>query len=62
MALVDSIYAFVEVFPNIEKYGLRPQIKRSSVSIPSNITKGASRDSENIQIYPDFNALRDPKK
>jgi four helix bundle protein len=62
MALVDSFYAFVETFPNIEKHGLRPQITRSSVSIPSNITKGASRNSENIEIDLDFNAPRNPKK
>ena len=46
MALVDAIYAFVEAFPNTEKYGLRSQITRSAVSIPSNIAEGASRNSE----------------
>ena len=55
MELVDAIYAFVEAFPNTEKYGLRSQITRSAVSIPSNIAEGASRNSENIQIDPDFN-------
>ena len=46
MELVDTIYSFVEAFPNTEKYGLRSQIKRSAVSIPSNIAEGASRNSE----------------
>ena len=46
MAFVDAIYAFVEAFPNTAKYGLRPQITRSAISIPSNIAKGASRNSE----------------
>ena len=46
MALVDAIYSFVEAFPNTEKYGLRSQITRSAVSIPSNIAEGASRNSE----------------
>jgi four helix bundle protein len=46
MELVDTIYSFVEAFPNTEKYGLRSQITRSAVSIPSNIAEGASRNSE----------------
>ena len=46
MELVDSVYTFVEVFPTTEKYGLRSQITRSAVSIPSNIAEGASRNSE----------------
>ena len=46
MALVDAVYTFVEAFPNTEKYGLRSQITRSAVSIPSNIAEGASRNSE----------------
>ncbi len=32
--------------PEDEKYGLSSQIKRSSVSIPSNIAEGAGRQSE----------------
>ena len=46
MELVDDVYTFVEVFPSTEKYGLRSQITRSAVSIPSNIAEGASRNSE----------------
>ena len=44
--LVDDVYTFVENFPNSEKYGLSSQITRSAVSIPSNISEGASRNSE----------------
>jgi four helix bundle protein len=46
MELVDAVYTFVEAFPNTEKYGLRSQIIRSAVSIPSNIAEGAFRNSE----------------
>ena len=46
MALVNAIYVFVEAFSNTAKYGLRPQITSSAISIPSNIAKGASRNSE----------------
>jgi four helix bundle protein len=46
MELVDAVYTFVKAFPNTKKYGLRSQITRSAVSIPSNIAEGASRNSE----------------
>ena len=46
MELVDNVYTFVETFPKTERYGLSSQIKRSAVSIPSNIAEGASRNSE----------------
>ncbi len=48
----ESIELCVEVYkalanmPADEKYGLSSQIKRSSVSIPSNIAEGAGRQSE----------------
>ncbi|QOW09696.1 four helix bundle protein [Kaistella flava (ex Peng et al. 2021)] len=47
----DSIDLCVDVYqalanmPNDEKYGLSSQIKRSAVSIPSNIAEGAGRDT-----------------
>jgi len=34
------------LLPNIEKYGLKSQIQRAAVSIPSNIAEGCSRDTE----------------
>lgn len=43
--LVVAIYNITKAFPAEEKYGLTSQIKRSSVSIPSNIAEGASRAS-----------------
>ena len=46
MELVNTVYTFVDAFPNNEKYGLSSQITRSAVSIPSNIAEGASRSSE----------------
>lgn len=42
---VTDIYQFVRQFPNEEKYGLSDQLRRASVSIPSNIAEGAARQS-----------------
>ncbi len=43
--LVTKIYKLTESFPNHELYGLISQIRRSAVSIPSNIAEGAARNS-----------------
>lgn len=44
--LVVDIYTFSNELPSDEKYGLLTQIRRASVSIPSNIAEGSSRSSE----------------
>lgn len=44
--LVDNIYRITESFPNKEIYGLTNQLRRSAVSIPSNIAEGAARGSK----------------
>lgn len=41
--LVDSIYNLTKVFPKEEIYGLTSQMRRSAISIPSNISEGAAR-------------------
>lgn len=43
--LVTEIYSITAKFPLEEKYGLISQLRRSSVSVPSNISEGASRAS-----------------
>ena len=45
MDLVERVYMITSKFPNSENYGLTSQIRRSAVSIPSNIAEGAARDS-----------------
>lgn len=42
--LVTLIYGLVKRFPDDEKFGLTSQIKRSSVSIPSNVAEGYGRN------------------
>jgi four helix bundle protein len=44
--IVKAIYRHCNSLPNEEKYGLKSQIQRASISIPSNIAEGCSRSSE----------------
>jgi four helix bundle protein len=46
MDLVTAIYKVTSRFPEEEKYGLTSQLRRSSVSIPSNISEGFGRNSQ----------------
>lgn len=43
---VTEIYRITDAFPKNEVYGLISQIRRASVSIPSNIAEGNSRRSK----------------
>lgn len=43
MDLVQDIYKITAQFPQEEMYGLTSQMRRSAVSIPSNIAEGAAR-------------------
>ncbi|HSU50474.1 MAG TPA: four helix bundle protein [Segetibacter sp.] len=45
MLLVTDIYAASNSFPTQEMYGLTNQLRRSAVSIPSNIAEGYGRHS-----------------
>lgn len=41
----SKIYDITSQFPDSEKFGLTNQLRRASVSIPSNIAEGSSRNS-----------------
>jgi len=46
MDLITEIYKITNNFPESEKFGLTSQIRRSVISIPSNIAEGAARESK----------------
>lgn len=52
MDLVERVYKITKRFPKEEMYGLTSQLRRASVSVPSNIAegKGRSSDKELIQF------------
>ncbi|WP_426775157.1 four helix bundle protein [Lusitaniella coriacea] len=46
-----NCYRLTEKFPKSELYGLTSQIRRSSVSVPSNIAEGYGRRTKNEYIH-----------
>ena len=44
--LAVKVYKSTEQFPREEVYGLTSQVRRSAVSIPSNIAEGSGRNSD----------------
>ena len=40
MSLAELCYAIVKILPASERFSLAPQIRRASVSVPSNIAEG----------------------
>ncbi len=53
MLLAENIYKVTEDFPKNETFGLISQMRRASVSIPSNIAEGYGRKSnrEYVQFF-----------
>jgi four helix bundle protein len=49
MDLAETVYRLTSGFPKEETYGLRRQVRRSAVSVPSNVAEGQGRRST-----PDF--------
>jgi len=52
--LVKAVYEMTRKFPKEEMYGITSQIRRSSISIPSNIAEGYMRGSKE---YPSKSAI-----
>ena len=46
MEIVFEVYELVKAFPSEEKFGLRSQVTRATVSIASNIAEGSARKGD----------------
>ena len=51
MELVTRVYSVANTFPADERFGLTSQVRRASVSVPSNIAEGAARGSRKEFIH-----------
>lgn len=49
--MAEEVYQLTSDFPKEEKYGLTSQIRRSAISVPSNIAEGAGRNSNKEFIH-----------
>ena len=49
--LVVTIYEITNKFPKEEEYGLKSQLKRAAVSVPSNISEGLTRRTNADKIH-----------
>ncbi len=50
MVLVKMVYELTAVFPKEELYGLTNQLRRSAISVPSNLAEGHSKKSSKEQM------------
>lgn len=51
IALAQKVYKATKKLPKEEKFGLTSQMRRASVSVPSNIAEGAGRNSDKEFIH-----------
>lgn len=51
MTLCTEIYALTNTDLFAKDFGLKDQIRRSAISVPSNISEGFERDSKNQFLY-----------
>lgn len=49
--LVNRVYSLSKSFPKEEMFGLTNQIRRSAVSVPSNIAEGCGRSSTKDSLH-----------
>lgn len=54
MEIAKQILDVTDAFPVHEKFGLKNQMDRCSISIPSNIAEGSSRTNKSFRHYIDI--------
>lgn len=54
MEIVKQIFDVTDTFPTHEKFGLKSQMDRCSVSIPSNVAEGSSRTNKSFRHFIDI--------
>lgn len=57
MDLVVAVYTLTEIFPRNELFGLVSQMRRASISIPSNLAEGKMRGTRKDYRHFIVNAL-----
>jgi four helix bundle protein len=51
LTVVETTYRVARTLPDHERYGLRSQMQRSAVSIPSNIAEGQGRGTARVGLH-----------
>lgn len=50
LEMVKAVYDVTKNFPRDEEFGLKAQLRRAAVSVPSNIAEGLTRRSKNDKL------------
>ena len=54
LTAIDKLQEFINTYPNSEKFGLKSQMDRCCISMPSNITEGSSRTDKSFSHFIDI--------
>ena len=54
MELTKLILDITDTFPTAEKFGLKSQMDRCSISMPSNVAEGSSRTDKSFSHFLDI--------